>query len=487
MKKYYSSADVQKLIKSELKDFKFVVVSNREPYIHMHSPDGIKCKLPTGGLTAALDPAMQACGGLWIAGGSGDADRQTVDENNRVQVPPKKPKYTLRRVWMSKEEVDRYYFGFSNQALWPLCHNVFQKPSFKKEFWDGYKHSNGLFVDALIDEIKDEKAFVWFQDYHLALAPGMVRDSVGIKSAHFWHIPWPPWEKFALCPWADEILEGLLGNDLIGFHLKSYCVNFLESIEKILDADVDQGSGLVKYGGRKIMVKPFPISVDFGTIDRFAKRKKVEKEIKKVRSASYKFIGVGVDRVDYTKGIPERFLAIERFLEKYPGYQNNFVFYEAGAPSRTMIPTYKKLDRDIKKLVESINWKYQRGYWKPIRYLEGKLEYEKLLALYRTSDVCIISPLHDGMNLVAKEFVAANVENTGVLILSKFAGAGEELKDAVLVNPYDVEEFADAIKHALDMPNEEKENRMKNLRLAVKRNNVYRWIRDFISEAVKVL
>lgn len=492
----YSAEDVQKLVKSKLKGYKFLIVSNREPYIHMHAPEGIRVKIPAGGLTAALDPLMQACGGTWVAGGSGDADRDNVDKYDRCRVPPGDPRYILKRVWMSKDEVDKYYFGFSNQALWPLCHNVFQKPNFNKSFWNGYKHSNELFAKAILEELKGvKKAFIWFQDYHLALAPEMVKNKNSkrrrIVTAHFWHIPWPTWRTFIFCPWAKEILKGLLANDLIGFHLKVDCINFLACVEKVLKVPVDYKALTAKPNKKRtVLVRPFPISIDFDAMDELARKSKVKKEIKRVRAPQYipyKFIGVGVDRMDYTKGIIERFRAIDRFLEKYPEYQNKFVFVEAVAPSRTRIPAYMELGEEITKLVDQINWKYQRGYWKPIRYIEGKLGINTLLALYRTANVCIVSSLEDGMNLVAKEFIAANVDCNGVLVLSRFAGATEELEGAIVINPYDIEGFADAIKDALEMPIKERRKKMGNLRANVRKNNVYKWITDIISESAKII
>lgn len=490
-----SERTVQKAMSETFKGYKFLVVSNREPYIHMYTPDGVKCKTPAAGLTAALDPLLQACGGTWVAGGSGDADRDNVDKNDRIRVPPDSPKYTLKRVWMSKDEVDKFYFGFANQTLWPLCHNVYQEPKFDVSFWRGYRHSNELYANAIMDEIKKEKkAYIWFQDYHLALAPKMVRKLAKrgqeIVSGHFWHIPWPSWDTFIRCPWAKQIMEGFLSNELIGFHLKTHCINFLASAEKVLGARVDYRGLTVRHNKNTTLVRPFPISIDFDSRDKAARKKSVEKEIKSVRSSTYipyKWIGVGVDRIDYTKGIIERFRAIDRFLEKYPKYQKNFVFVEAGAPSRTRVPAYRQLNEDIQNVVDKINWKYQTGYWRPIMYIVEKLEMDRLLALQRTADVCIVSSLHDGMNLVAKECVAANIDEKGVLILGEFAGATEELKDAIIVNPYDVEAFADAIKDALEMPLKEKKERMRNLRKIVERNNIYKWLRDFIAEAAKTL
>ncbi len=490
-----SANDIQVLVKSKLKGYKFLIVSNREPYIHMHTPDGVQVKTPAGGLTAALDPLMQTTGGTWVAGGSGDADRENVNKQNRCRVPPSNPKYVLKRVWMSKDEVDKFYFGFSNQTLWPLCHNVFREPVFKKSFWNGYKHSNALYAEAIRQEMKGiDKAFIWFHDYHLGLAPRMVRNGAPKKQklvlAHFWHIPWPTWDTFTLLPWGEAILDGMLANDLIGFHLHSYCVNFLTSVEKVMGIKPDYRTLNVRYKGRSIHVRPFPISVDFETIDKLVRSPGVKREMKRVRALQYipyKYIGVGVDRIDYTKGIIERFRAIDRFLEKYPEYQNNFVFVEAGAPSRTRIPKYMELNEEISKVVEKINWKYMRGYWKPIIYIGGKLGPDKLFALYRTADVCLVSPIQDGMNLVAKEFISANLDCTGALMLSKFAGATEELEGAVIINPYDVEGFADAIKDTLGMSLKEKRQRMKSLRANVKRNNVFKWLSDFICEVAKFI
>jgi trehalose 6-phosphate synthase len=365
---------------------------------------------------------------------------------------------------------------------------VFREPVFDPSFWEGYKHSNALYARAVEEEARGaDKAFIWFHDYHLALAPRMVRERSPKRRrlllAHFWHIPWPTWETFTLLPWAEEVLEGMLANDLIGFHLARYCLNFLVSVEKAVGAKVDYRRLSVKHRGRTVRVRPFPISIDFDVIEEQARRPEVRREMKRVRAPQYipyKYIGVGVDRLDYTKGIIERFRAIDRFLEKYPQYQNKFVFVEAVALGRTRIPAYAELREEITKVADTINWKYLRGYWKPIIYLEEKLSPARLFALYRTADVCVVSPLQDGMNLVAKEFIAANVDCNGVLILSKFAGATEELKDALIVNPYDLEGFADAMARALEMPREERRRRMKNLRKTVRANNVYKWLADFI-------
>ncbi len=483
---------VKQLVETKLGNYKFILVSNREPYIHSRKEGETKCSKPAGGLTAALDPLMQACGGTWIAWGSGDADKDVVDDKARVQVPPESPRYTLKRVWLTKDEVDKFYFGFANQTLWPLCHYVYQKPNFDYEFWETYKHVNHLYAKAVLEEIEGhDRVFLWVQDYQLALVPRFIRDSEKIAGKNvyigdFWHIPWPAWEIFSLCPWAEEILEGLLGNDLIGFHLTQYCYNFLENISKILDIPVDYDNSNILYNDRKILIEPFPISVDFNAIDEFARRKEVEDDMKRIRSEEFvpfQYIGVGVDRLDYTKGIIERFKAIDLMLREYPEHLKKFVFVEAAAPSRVEVPAYKQLHHDIIALVEEINGKYEKNGWKPILYLEEKLNYDTLLGLYRTGDICIVSSLHDGMNLVAKEFVAANVDEKGVLILSKFAGAAKELEPALLINPHDIQEFANAIHESIVMPSEERRDRASSLRRIVAEGNIYKWLQDFIMKS----
>jgi len=491
-----TSESVREIFKSKLQNYKFVLVSNRAPYIHSRKGGDIKCSRPVGGLTAALDPMMQACGGTWIAWGSGDADEEVVDDRSCVQVPPEEPKYKLKRVWMTDEEVDRFYFGFANQALWPLCHYVYQKPVFDLSFWEGYKYSNGLFAKAILEEIEEHtNVFLWVQDYQLALVPELIRnsgklDGKNILIADFWHIPWPSWEIFDMCPWSEEILKGLLGNDLIGFHIAPYCLNFLENIANILKIPVDYKRGTIDYEDRTLQIKPFPISVDFNAIDSFARRSEVEAEMKRVRSdefALYPYIGVGVDRLDYTKGIIERFNAIDILLQEHSDLKEKFVFVEAAAPSREKVPAYQKLHDDIVALVEHINNKHQIGDWKPIMYMEINLKYDTLLALYRTADLCIVSSLHDGMNLVAKEHASANVDEKGALILSEFTGAAKEMGDSFLVNPNDIKQFADAIYQAIVMSPGERKKQASTLRNIVRENNIYKWLYDFITESAKGL
>ncbi len=480
---------LHKLVQEKLRDYLFVVVSNREPYIHTFSGREIKCLIPASGLTVALDPVMRACGGTWIAHGSGDADQLVVDKNNKVAVPPKSPLYSLRRVWLSRKDEDGYYYGFSNEALWPLCHIAYTRPTFNESDWDAYKKVNQIFADNVLDEIGDKKAFVFVQDYHLALLPRMIKErNPDAIVAQFWHIPWPNPEAFRICPWQDDILNGLLGNDLLGFHIRYHCDNFLDTVDRAIESRVDRERYEVIRGGKKTAVRPFPISVDFDSISTEAQSEEVRAEIDKLRARlglSDELIGMGLDRLDYTKGIPDRLRAVDRFFEKYPEYKGKAVFIQAGVPSRVHIPVYKEINDEIDNLVEEVNWEYGAWHWKPIIYLKENLPPVTLMALRRMADFCIVSSLHDGMNLVAKEFVASRYDENGVLILSPFTGAARELTDALLVNPYATDHFAKAIKDALEMPQTEKQKRMRKMREIVRENNIYKWAADIISELVK--
>jgi len=476
------------LAQEKLRDYLFIVVSNREPYIHTFSGRKITTQVPASGLTVALDPVMQACGGTWIAHGSGDADREVVDKDNKVGVPPDAPRYSLKRVWLSKEEERGYYYGFSNEALWPLCHVVYTRPVFDESDWNTYKKVNEIFAQSVLDEVGDRKAFVFIQDYHLALLSKLIKErNQNIITAQFWHIPWPNPEAFRICPWQQEILQGLLSNDLLGFHIRYHCNNFLDTVERAIKARVDRGKYEVTQGSRKTALRPFPISVDFEKISQDAQEEEVETEIEKLKNRlglGNEMIGVGIDRIDYTKGIPDRLRAIDRFLAKNRRYWGKVVFIQVGVLSRIQIENYRKLKEEIDNLVEEINWKYRIGHWTPIVYLLGYESPLTLTALRRMANFCIVSSLHDGMNLVAKEFVASRFDEDGVLILSPFTGAARELTDALLVNPYATNHFAEAIKNALEMSKAQRRKRMKKMREVVRENNIYKWAADIISELV---
>jgi len=488
----WTKASLCQLITEKLQDYRFIVVSNREPYIHSYSEGKIQVKVPASGLTIALDPVMQACGGTWIAHGSGDADKDVVDPLSKVQVPPQHSNnshYSLKRVWLSKEDEDGYYYGFANEALWPLCHVVYNRPSFRESDWSTYQKVNHLFAKSILEEVGNNKAFVFIQDYHLALLSKILKEqSRNIISAQFWHIPWPNPESFRICPWQEEILQGLLSNDLLGFHIRYNCNNFMDTVERSLEARVDRDRDEINYNGRKTVVQPFPISVDFEELTAESQKEEVKIEISNLKrrlGLSNEAIGIGIERFDYTKGIPDRFRAIDRFFEKYPEYQQKMVFIQAGVTSRIHIEAYQSLNKEIESLEESINWKYKSGLWEPIIFLRETLPQATLMALRCMADFCVVSPLHDGMNLVAKEFVASRPDENGVLILSIFAGASQELKEALLVNPYATEAFADTIRTALEMPEADKQKRMRRMRSIVQENNVYKWAAEIISYLLK--
>ncbi|MFC2044893.1 trehalose-6-phosphate synthase [Chloroflexota bacterium] len=485
----WTKESLSELVKEQLSGYLFVVVSNREPYVHTFSGREVTWRMPASGLTVALDPVMRACGGIWVAHGSGDADREVVDENNKVEVPPDKPRYYLKRVWLSKEDEDGYYHGFSNEALWPLCHIVYTRPVFEESDWNTYKKVNEIFAENILEEVGDRRAFVFIQDYHLALLSQAIKQrSPESITAQFWHIPWPNPEAFGICPWQDEILQGLLCNDLVGFHTHYHCNNFLDTVEQAIEARTDRSAYEVTLGGRKAAIRHFPISVDFEQVSQDAQKEEVEWEIERLKGRlglDVEMIGIGMDRLDYTKGIPDRFRAIDRFLEEYPQYQRRLVFIQAGVPSRIQVPTYRELKETIDNLIEEINWKYAIGRWKPLVTLLENEPQLTLSAMRRMAHFCIVSSLHDGMNMVAKEFVASRFDEDGVLILSPFTGAARELTDALLVNPYATDDFAEAIKKALEMPRAERKRRMRRMREVVRENNIYKWAADIITELVK--
>jgi trehalose-6-phosphate synthase len=485
----WTQKSLHELVKEKLADYLFVVVSNREPYIHTFSGGEITYHVPASGLTVALDPVMQACGGTWIAHGSGDADREVVDKDNKVGIPPENPRYTLKRLWLSKEDEKGYYFGFSNEALWPLCHLVYTRPVFEESDWEAYKRVNEAFARSVIEEVGDKKAFVFIQDYHLTLLPRLLRDKhTNIITAQFWHIPWPHRQAFRICPWQNEILYGLLGNDLLGFHIRHHCNNFLDTVDRAIEARVDWDNYEVTCGGRKTAVRPFPISVDYEALSKFARSQEVAaqaEELRKRLNLAGKIVGVGFDRLDYTKGIIDRLRAMGRFFKKYPAYKEKVVFIQAGVPSRVEISDYKKLSAEIERVEEETNSSCATGRWKPIIYLREHQSQTALMALRRLADFFVVSSLHDGMNVVAKEFVASRFEGDGVLILSPFTGSARELTDAVLANPYAIDHFAEAIRTAVEMPKSERRRRMRQMRQVVRENNIYKWAADIISELVK--
>lgn len=483
----WTEAKLRDLIRAKLGENSLYVVSNREPYMHVaDEPSALpKCIRPASGVVTAIDPILRACGGTWIAHGSGNADKKFVNSKNKLGVPPDDNRYILKRVWLSKEEEDGYYYGFANEGLWPLCHNTHTRPIFREDDWQAYKKVNQKFADSVLEELPVKSPFVFIQDYHFTLLPKMIKEKrPDATVALFWHIPWPTAESFSICPYQEEILDGMLGCDLIGFHVQNHCNNFLDTANRLLESRVDTEKFSVVRFGKETFVRSFPISVE-GHLDRTdaagALGRQIE-QLKKEFELEDKIVGVGVERIDYTKGIIERVLAIDRFLEKYPQYKKKFVFIQLAAPSRTHIKRYHDLIAEIDELVEQKNWKYREDSWKPIIYLRKHFSADEITPFYRMGDFCIVSSLHDGMNLVAKEYVAAKADLNGALILSQFTGAARELTDAILINPYSIEEFSDSIKLAIEMPQGEKKRRMENMRKVVSENNVYRWAANIITE-----
>lgn len=467
-------------IHSKIDDKKFIVVSNREPYMHIHHGKQIECIEPASGLITALDPVLKACGGLWVAHGGGNADRDTVDGRNIIRVPPDNPQYDLKRVWLTAEEEEGYYYGFSNEGLWPLCHIAHTRPVFKIDDWARYQEVNLKFARAINDEV-DGESFIFIQDYHFSILPRLIKERhPDSKIAIFWHIPWPNPEAFGICPWKREIIHGMLGADIIGFHTQFHCNNFLETVDRTLESQTDWEHFSTTRMGHTTFVKSFPISVDFSSA-LIGKECLTKEDLLKNLGVKASIVGVGVDRIDYTKGIPERFRAIERFFEKYPEYLGLFTFVQIGAPSREHIKRYHDLISEVETEADRINWKFQAKGWKPIVFIKKHLSHAEIGPYYKRAEVCIVNALHDGMNLVAKEFVAARDDEHGVLILSTFTGASRELKDALLVNPYDLEQTADMIKVAIEMDAEDQKLRMIRMRNVVRENNIYKWAADVVS------
>ena len=468
------------------------VVSNREPHMHVHRGKNIEALVPASGLVTALEPILRACDGTWIAFGSGDADKETVDEHDRLRVPPDNPEYTLRRVWLTKEEEKGYYYGFSNEGLWPLCHIAHTRPIFRASDWQSYQDANRKFADAVLAEMEGiEHALLLVQDYHFALLPRMIKQArPDVRVAIFWHIPWPNPEAFRICPWQRELLDGLLGADLVGFHIQAHCNNFLETVDAVLESRIEWERFAVKRNGQTTLVRTFPISVDFresqsepGTsFSPYELRAALLKNL----GVKASFLGVGVDRIDYTKGIVERFRGVECFLDKYPAYRKQFTFVQIGAPSRTNIPRYDDLVHEVEAVALRINARFQTSEWKPIVVLTRHHDHHEIQPYYRAADFCMVTSLHDGMNLVAKEFVAAREDEGGALILSQFTGASRELRDAIIVNPYDTEQLADSIQLALEMNPDDRRERMKRMRRIVKEHNVYRWAGNLIAELSEI-
>ncbi|MGA0611562.1 alpha,alpha-trehalose-phosphate synthase (UDP-forming) [Caldimonas sp. KR1-144] len=476
------------LLKTQLSGDQVIVVSNREPYIHEHADGRIIVKRPASGLVTAVEPVMRACSGTWVAHGSGDADREVVDSHDRVRVPPGHDDYALRRIWLRPEEEQGYYYGFANEGLWPLCHVAHVRPVFRESDWQRYMEVNRRFADAVVEEARVEDPVILAQDYHFALLPAYVRERLPRATIlTFWHIPWPNPESFGICPWRREILRGLLGSTIVGFHTRYHCKNFLETVDRYLEARIEHEHSTVTIGGDETLVESYPISIAWPRPEVSAQWPSVA-ECRRELLEAYELpddqaFAVGVDRFDYTKGILERLHAVERLLEKHPEWVGRFTFVQVAAPSRSSLEEYRVFQQRIDSVVQRINDRFGKNGRPPVRLIAEHREPEQITRLFRAADVCLVTSLHDGMNLVCKEFVAARDDERGVLILSRFAGAARELSEALIVNPYHVEETADAIHQALTMPPAEQRERMAAMRMTVREFNVYRWAARMLADA----
>jgi trehalose-6-phosphate synthase len=486
----WSADTLRQMLESQLPDAEIIVVSNREPYIHNRAQDGIALETPASGVVAAIEPVMRACGGVWIAHGSGTADREVVDANDHIPVPPGSPAYTLRRIWLSEREEEGYYFGFSNEALWPLCHIAFVRPAFRESDWNEYRSVNARFAAAVIEEAKRPDPIILVQDYHLSLLPTMVRERLPDATiVTFWHIPWPNAETFGICPWKEEIVAGLLGSSVLGFHTQFHCNNFIETVDRFIESRIDRELASVTVSGHETFVRPYPISIEWPPA-ALAGQKPVTACRSSVRSSlalsETMRIGVGVERFDYTKGIIDRFRAVDAFLSRNPEWIGRFVFCQVAAPTRAKLAPYRNLRDEAENVAREINARYGNKDYTPIALVVRHCDPEQVFELFRAADLCVVSSLHDGMNLVAKEFVAARDDEQGVLILSDFAGASRELSEALIVNPYDHQSVSSAIEQALLMSETEQRDRMRLMREVVRSRNVYRWAGQMLLDATQL-
>jgi trehalose 6-phosphate synthase len=475
------------LLEGELRGQEVIVVSNREPRIHVREGERIVVQRPASGLVTAIEPIMQACSGTWIAHGSGSADREVVDAHDRVGVPEDKPAYQIRRVWLTPEEETGYYYGLANEGLWPLCHIAHVRPVFRAADWEQYRRVNRLFARSVVEEATTPDPIVLVQDYHFALLPRMIREALPDATiVTFWHIPWPNPEAFAICPWREELLDGLLGSSILGFHTQSHCNNFVDTVDRILEARVDRETFAVTYRGASTLVKRYPISVAWPLAPNLVSTP-VEQCRREVRLRHGlppdQAIGIGIDRLDYTKGIEERFQAVERLLETHPEWIGRFTFVQIAAPTRARIEEYHHYETRVRAMVDRINQRYPEAAHPPIILRAVHQEPEQVYEYYRAAELCFVSSLHDGMNLVAKEFVASREDERGVLLLSQFTGAARELPEAVIVNPYDADQCASALHLALTMPAAEQRGRMRLMRDLIREFNVYRWVGRMLIDA----
>ena len=482
---------LQQVVRDHLNSAQVIIVSNREPYIHNFDADHHAFwQVPASGMVTALEPIMRACSGVWVAHGAGSADRHTVDRYDRIRVPPDDPNYTLRRVWLTPEQEQGYYYGFSNEGLWPLCHLAYVRPAFRASDWRAYEEVNAKFADVVAVESSTDSPVILIQDFHFALLPQLIRKKIPKATiALFWHIPWPNAETFGVCPWKREMLTHMLSADILGFHTRYHCQNFLDTVDRFIECQIDREHMTVTLQGRVCRVASYPISIEWpprwlAQLPDIAACRAAVRARHTIGDGV--MIGLGVERWDFTKGIIERFQALEVLLDNDPRHRGRISLLQIAAPSRGQLPAYQALQQHTYSEVERINAKFAQGDWRPIVLIDEQQAPLRVFELYRAADFCLVNSLHDGMNLVAKEFVAARDDEDGVLILSTFAGASRELAEALLINPFDVSETANAMEIAMRMGRDERRSRMSLMRRTVKENNVYRWAGRMLMDAARI-
>lgn len=487
----WSPESLRRVVSGELAGSQVIVVSNREPYIHSKNSEGnITLQRPASGMVTALEPVMRACGGTWIAHGSGTADREMCDSRDRIAVPPADPAYTLKRVWLSDAEQDGYYYGLANEGLWPLCHITFVRPVFRESDWAHYQAVNRKFAEAVIAEATSPDPVILIQDYHFALLPKLIKERLPRATIiTFWHIPWPNAEVFGICPWREAVLNGLLGSSIIGFHTQLHCINFIEAADRFIESHIDREDSTISISGQRTLVRPYPISIAWPP-EAMSYQAPIH-ECRQRIFAQYNlspqsYLVVGVERFDFTKGIPDRFRAVEILLQRHPELIGRFVLLQIAAPTRSKLQAYEDIKHEATQIASQINERFGSATYSPIVLVCRHHEPEQVFEAFRAADCCIVSSLHDGMNLVAKEFVAARDDEQGVLILSTFAGASRELMEALIVNPFDARATAETIFRATRMSVDDQGRRMRLMRHMISENNIYYWAGRMLLDAARI-
>jgi trehalose 6-phosphate synthase len=417
-----------------------------------------------------------------------------VDQDNSLPVPPEKPAYTLRRLWLNDKEIDQYYFGLSNRVLWPLFHMSISNMFYREKHWQEYCKVNEKFAKATMKSSKGhaKNTLVWLHDFHLTLAAKSIKSKMpDLTSGFFWHIPWPVWAIYEIFPRRRELLEGILANDLVGFHTRRYVKNFLNCVKYALHADVNYKNQTVTYQGHKTQIKHYPISIDYARINKMSRSIDTAPYLEKMKLKDIvkdKIVLLGVDRMDYSKGIYEKLLAIDHFLEKYPQYQGKLVFIQKSSLSRTKLKTYRQYKYEVGQLINYINQKYERKDWQPIYHITDPYDLHRMVTLYKVADMCVVNSLMDGMNLVSKEFIAAKTNGLGVLVCSKYAGVVSELQDYLLsTDPRDIMDIADKIYEGLQVSPSKQKRYMRKMRHYLKEHDIFSWAKDNLAAMVDII